>query len=181
VEKTGRHRQKSGVEAMKQMKDNCTGMESKLADMLLDPESAPAKVRDHVAECDHCRGELKELRATMDLLDTWKAPEPNPYFMTRLNARLEEERQAAPEGWFARLHDRLAYGATPHVRPLAAMALTIMLLVGGGTYLGITNWEQPVTPPGQAAVVHDLQVLNNNAQLLDQLESLSNSDDNTQN
>ena len=45
---------------MEQMKNNCTGMESKLADLLLDPEAAPAKVRAHVAECDHCRNELAE-------------------------------------------------------------------------------------------------------------------------
>ena len=60
-----------------------------------------------------------------------------------------------------------------HVRPLAAMALTVMLLVGGGTYLGVTNWDQGTTPPGQAAVVHDLQTMDSNAQLLDQLESIS--------
>jgi hypothetical protein len=30
---------------METMKNNCTGMESKLADMLLDPEAVPAKVR----------------------------------------------------------------------------------------------------------------------------------------
>ena len=47
------------------MKNNCTGMESKLADLLLDPASAPAKVRAHVAECDGCRSELAELKATM--------------------------------------------------------------------------------------------------------------------
>ena len=58
------------------------------------------------------------------------------------------------------------------------MALTVMLLVGGGAYLGVTNLEQPSTPTSEAAVVHDLQTLANNAQLLDQLESISdNSDD----
>ena len=35
------------------------------------------------------------MRATMALLDTWKAPEPSPYFMTRLGARLREERAGA--------------------------------------------------------------------------------------
>jgi hypothetical protein len=65
-----------------------------------------------------------------------------------------------------------------HVRPLAAMALTVMVLVGGGTYLGITNWDQTAAPPGQAAVVHDLQTLDNNAQLLDQMEAMSTAPDN---
>jgi hypothetical protein len=94
----------------KQTKINCTGMESELANLLLDPDAAPAKVRVHVEQCDHCRGELAELQATMALLDTWKGPEPSPYFLTRLDARMREERQAEPAGWLARLRARFAYG-----------------------------------------------------------------------
>jgi len=163
--------------------NKCTGMETKLAEMLLAPEAAPAKVTAHVAECDACRMELEELRATMALLDTWEVPEPNPYFLTRLNARLDDERQAAPAGWYERLRARFIYGPHLHARPMAAMAMTVVLLLGGGTYLGVTNWDQPAAPPPQAAVVHDLQVLDNNAQLLDQLESMSSSDngDSTEN
>jgi hypothetical protein len=159
---------------MEQMKTKCTGMESKLADMLLDPAKAPAKVQAHVAGCGDCRAELAELQATMALLDEWKTPEPNPYFLTRFNARMREERAAAPAGWLARLRARFVYGPAMHVRPMAAMALSVMLLIGGGTYLGITNLEKPVTPQGQAAVVNDLQTLDSNAQILDQMEALSN-------
>ena len=152
----------------------CTAMETKLADMLLDPEAAPAKVKTHVAECESCRKELEELRATMALMDTWTTTEPSPYFMTRLNARMREEREAPPQGWLQRLRARIAYGPPVHARPIAAMALTVMLLVGGGTYLGVTNIEQPTPNAGpDAAVVHDLQTLDNNAQVLDQLETLS--------
>lgn len=153
-------------------------METELANLLLDPEAVPAKVQSHVAECDHCRRELEELRSTMGLLDYWEAPEPSPYFVSRLDARMREERLAEPAGWLARLRARFAYGPTTHVRPLAAMAMTIMLLLGGGTYLGITDWDQTANPPGQAAVVHDLQTLDSNAQLLDQLEALSSANDN---
>jgi len=163
---------------MEKMKNNCTGMDSKLADLLLEPEKAPAKVQAHVAECDHCRKELAELRATLALLDTWEAPEPNPYFMTRMEARLREERAAAPAGWLARLRARLAYGPSMHVRPLAAMALSVLLLLGGGTYVGVTNGNQANTQSTQPAVVHDLQTLDSNAQLLDQMEALSTTNDN---
>jgi hypothetical protein len=62
-------------------------------------------------------------------------------------------------------------------RPLAAMALTLALLVGGGMYLGITNWDQPPAASGQN-MVSDLQTMENNAQLLDQLEALSSNNDN---
>ena len=158
---------------MDRMKTNCTGMESKLADLLLDPEKVPAKVQAHVDACESCRAELKELRATMSLLDAWESPEPSPYFLSKLDARMREERATAPASWLERLRARLAYGPSMHVRPLAAMALAVVLLLGGGTYLGISDGERPAAPPVQAAVVHDLQTLDNNAQLLDQLESMS--------
>ena len=162
----------SGVVAMDARKKQCEGIGGKLAALLLDEEAAPAKLRAHVAGCDTCRRELYELRATMVLLDAWEAPEPSPYFMTKLDARFREEKVAAPAGWLARLRARLAYGGETHLRPLAAMALTVMMLVGGGTYMGITDWDQPAPSP-QTAVVHDLQTMDSNAKVLDQLETLS--------
>jgi anti-sigma factor RsiW len=163
---------------MEIMKTNCTGMESKLADLLLDPDAVNAKVRVHVEQCEHCQGELAELQATMAMLDTWKSPEPSPYFLTRLDARMREERQAAPEGWLARLRARFTYGPQMHVRPLAAMALTVILLIGGGTYLSVSDGDVTTQPPIHEAVVHDLQTLDNNAQLLDQMEAMSSAPDN---
>jgi len=158
---------------METMKNNCTGMESKLADLLLDPERVPAKVQAHVDGCESCREELAELRATMALLDTWESPEPSPYFLSKLDARMREERATAPASWLERVRARLTYGPSMHVRPLAAMALAVVLLVGGGTYLGVTDVDQSTTPIPQAYVVHDLQTLDSNAQLLDQLEAMS--------
>jgi len=147
--------------------------------MLLDPGPASAKVEAHVAECERCQGELEELKATMQMLDAWKAPVPSPYFLTRLGARMREEREAPAAGWLAgtiaRLRATLAYGPGLHARPLAAVALTVMLLVGGGTYLSVTDIMQPPQPAAQnAAVVHDLQTLDSNAQVLDQMEALTN-------
>ncbi len=56
------------------------------------------------------------------------------------------------------------------------MALTVTLLVGGGAYLGVTDWMQPAQPAAQTAVVHDLQILDNNAQVLDQMEALTSNE-----
>ena len=56
---------------------------------------------------------------------------------------MREEREAPPQSWLERMRARFAYGPPMHARPLAAMALTVMLLLGGGAYLGVTNWEQP--------------------------------------
>jgi hypothetical protein len=165
---------------MKRTTTKCGRMDDELAAVLLDPRPVPAKVQKHVAECEQCQGELEHLKATVNALDAWQAPEPSPYFLTRLGARMREERESAPAGWFsgaiARLRARIAYGPALHVRPLAAVALTVMLLVGGGTYLGVTDWMPSLQPPGQTAVVHDLQVLDNNAQVLDQMEALSSNE-----
>jgi anti-sigma factor RsiW len=171
---------------------NCHDVNAKLADLLFEetPETMIAEEQSklqpgtdealhaHLAQCQACSGQLAELRATMALLDTWEAPEPNPYFLTRLNARLDEEREAAPVGWprswFERLRARLVYGSRLGLRPVAAMSLSVMVLLGGGAYLGLNTWETPaVQPVHEAAVVNDLQTMDNNAQLLDQLEALS--------
>jgi hypothetical protein len=81
--------------------------------------------------------------------------------------------------WLARLRDSLSFAPTAHVRPVAAMAMTIVLLVGGGTYLGVSDWDQePIAQGPAAAAVHDLQTMDNNAQLLDQLETLSSNNQN---
>jgi hypothetical protein len=114
----------------------------------------------------------------MALMDAWKGPEPSPYFMTRLDARMREERQAEPAGWLARLRARFTYGPSVHVRPLAAMALTVLLLIGGGTYLSVSDADLTNQPTPNQAVVHDLQTLDNNAQLLDQMEAMSTAPDN---
>lgn len=157
---------------METKKTMCAGMETKLAEMLLDEAAAPAAVKEHVGACDGCRNELEELKATMSALDVWEAPASNPYFMTRFEARLQEEKQKAPAGWLERLRARLQMAPRMHARPLAAMALTLCLLLGGGAYLNV-YWEAPPAAPPETAVVHDLQTLDNNAQLLDQLETIS--------
>lgn len=148
----------------------CAGMETKLAELLLDPESAPATVKSHVETCAACRHELDELRATMSVMDAWEAPEPNPYFMTRFEARFREEK-ARPTSWLERLRARIAFGPQMHTRPVAALTLAIVVLLGGGTYLDM-YWQKPASQPQQTAVVHDLQMLDDNSQILDEMDTI---------
>lgn len=166
----------SGVTPMKKTID-CTAIHEKLADLLLDPAAVSAEVHAHLDGCAACAKELAGVRSAMSALDAWEAPEPSPYFLTRLDARLREEREAEPAGWlarqFARLRADFAYGPQMHARPVAAMALTLVLLVGGGAYLGVTDWNSTPRQDTQAAVVGDLQTMDSNAQVLDRLESLS--------
>jgi len=43
------------VGAMETKKNNCTEMDEKLADLLLDPSAVPETVTTHVARCESCR------------------------------------------------------------------------------------------------------------------------------
>jgi predicted anti-sigma-YlaC factor YlaD len=66
----------------------CDTFQSALPDMLLDPSHVPAQVQQHVLNCAPCRAEWSELQQTLHLLDEWTAPEPSPYFDTRIAARI---------------------------------------------------------------------------------------------
>lgn len=149
-----------------------------VAEMLFEPEKASAAMKSHVTACAACSKLLADLRSTMSLLDEWKVADASPYFMTRMGARLNEERAAEPKNVLVRFWNMLAYGPQRAVRPLAAMALTVMLLVGGGAYVGLSGVWETQQPSTNAAVVVDLQNLDSNAQLLDQLEAMSNAQDN---
>jgi len=145
-------------------------------ELLFTPGQVPQAVREHLAACEHCRHELRQMQATLAMLDEWQAPEVRPYFMVRLQSRLREEQQRRPAGWLERLRLRALYG-NRQLRPIAAGALALALLIGGGTYAGIETLasHQAVVIP-QSATLRDLQSLDQNAQVFQQLNALDGSD-----
>lgn len=153
----------------------CNKINAKLADLLFEPETVSAEIRAHVDTCERCREELAGLKATMNLLDGWEAPEPSPYFDSKLAARLREEKDAAPAGIIERFRAWLEYGTNHNLRPIAATALTVLLAVGGATYAGL-SLQHPKAVPASASV-KDLQLLDHNAQMIQQLESLNQDSD----
>jgi hypothetical protein len=153
----------------------CRITKANLADLLLDRESVSAEARKHVEHCEDCRQELAALEATMRALDTWNAPEPSAFFNARMSARLRSEREAQPAGFFERLRARLLYSSNMHLRPVAAGALALLLLIGGGTYAGFMSTSAPASP---SAAVRDLQSLDENSQVFQQLNTLDQADDN---
>jgi hypothetical protein len=159
----------------------CRKMENEFknlqADLLLDPERVPAAVRAHVSECADCSKELKSLEATMLALDAWEGVEPSPFFDARMAARMREARQAEPAGFWERLRAQLLFGSNFNLRPMAAGALALALLVGGGTYAGFVM--QPGQVVAASATVKDLQSLDENAQVFQQMNSLDEPDDNS--
>lgn len=153
---------------------NCRVAHSKLADLLFEPESVAARVHDHVAACADCSRELDGLRATMKALDAWEAPEPSPFFDTRLQAGLRAEKNAAPAGFFERLRAQILFGSNWNLRPVAATALTVVLAVSGAGYAGLLHLDKPTRT---SAAVGDLQTLDKNQQVFQQLDTLDDDDD----
>jgi hypothetical protein len=152
----------------------CRITKANLENLLLDRENVPAEVRKHVEDCAECRQELAALEAVMLALSAWDAPEPSPFFEARMAARLRSEREARPAGFFERLRARLLYSSNMHLRPVAAGALALLLLIGGGTYAGFMNSSPAVTP---SATIRDLQSLDENSQVFQQLSTLDQQDD----
>lgn len=152
-----------------------TEFKSLLPDLLLDRDRVPAAVRAHVEQCGDCSKELKSLEATMLALDGWEGVEPSPFFDARMAARMREARAEQPAGFLERLRERLLFGSNLHLRPLAAGALALVVLVGGGTYAGFQGLH-PGTPVVASATVKDLQSLDENAQVFQQMNSLDEQD-----
>jgi len=148
---------------------NCREVNSKLADLLLDAREAPVEARRHLDGCADCRVEWSELRATMNLMDEWAAPEVNPYFDAKLLARLRGEQQARPAGFLERLRARVMYGSSFRMQPLMAGALAVVFMVGGGTYFDLEVYNQR---PQESATVRDLQSLDGNSQVFQHLDSV---------
>ena len=147
----------------------CNEIRELLPDLAAGFASAPPGINDHLLTCTDCAGKLEEFRKTMALLDEWQAPEPSPYFDTRLHARLREEATKPQRAWFAWLS-----------RPVVASSLAVVLVVGT-IYFGRSDWSKPPKPPVQVAVVPgtavgDLQVLDRNEELFADADSDSASD-----
>jgi hypothetical protein len=150
---------------------NCKNCQSVFLDLLLDPGTpVNAAAQTHIESCAVCKQEFKSLESTFALLDTWKAPEPSPYFNQKLAVRLREEETLAPAGWFEQLKSRLLFNTGRQFRPALAGALALILVVGGGTFAGVSGLLHP--EPQTSATVQDLQILDKNDQALQTMDQL---------
>src|SRR5262245_41381394 len=143
---------------------NCNHVRENLIELLapgpateVERQADPALV-EHIRECSACAQELESLRKTMTLLDEWEAPEPSPYFLTRLGAHVKEEREKAPvrSGIFAWIEWAR--------RPAMAVSLAAVLVAGGLVYV---NTKPPASePPAPGTPVADMQILDKNQDVL---------------
>ena len=133
---------------------NCNDVRENLIELLTDGPADP-QVTTHLSQCGACTEELASMRRTMAVLDEWEAPEPSPYFLTRLRAHVKEEREKAPSAnWVAWLR-----------RPVLAVSLATLLATGGLLY----RLSVGVPPPDNGAVtdaVADIESLDKNHDLI---------------
>jgi len=145
---------------------NCNEIRERMPEVAAGFGEPTADESKHLASCDACTQQLKEMRATMALLDEWQAPEPSPYFDMRLQARLREEIAKPQTGWLQWFR-----------RPVLAAALTVLMGVGVGLMVTRTNREPgPTVAEGPGTAVSDLQALDKNHDMYADFELLDDLD-----
>jgi len=55
------------------------------------PENEMEDIRLHLAECQECAAFAEYMRKTLNVVDQERGPDVNPFFYTRVKARLENE------------------------------------------------------------------------------------------
>ncbi len=134
---------------------SCKEICESLPDIASGLEPASPQVEEHLRSCTECASKLEEFRQTMALLDEWQAPEPSPYFDTRLHARLREEAARPSWGWLQWVR-----------KPALVGALALLLGVGVSLFRGgapLNNSRNVVTASAQPGTpVGDLQALDKN-------------------
>jgi predicted anti-sigma-YlaC factor YlaD len=169
---------------------NCNQIRELMPDLAAGMDAATLtperEVAEHIASCAGCAAHLRDLQKTMALLDEWQAPDPSPYFDTRLQSRLREEMARPATVWLNWLNwlRRPAWAMS-----LAAIIFVGALLVGSKSYISQTETIATKPPslglpvqPGTA--VGDLQALDRNDELyadFDVLDELQVQDDVTAN
>jgi hypothetical protein len=134
----------------------CDEIKEMMLDVAAGAGEATPAMNEHLRGCADCVTKLAGMRQTMALLDEWEAPEPSPFFDTRLAARMREER-AKPERWVWLSWFRA---------PALAGALALVLMVAGGVKWFSGGGPLPGIPQAQlGTAVGDLQVLDKNADL----------------
>jgi len=155
---------------------DCKKFELELTDIVLTPGATPSlEAVAHMKACPPCAEEYVGFQQTFSLLDTWKAPEPTPYFDQKLAVLLREEQAAPRMGWFESLMTRVRFNTGRGFRPAMVSALALVLVCGGG---GVATFMTPTVNPVKAsATVTDLQILDRNETAFQQLDELQQDDD----
>jgi hypothetical protein len=150
----------------------CNEIRELLPDLAAGFVAAKPEVNDHLRSCADCAGTLAEFRKTMALLDEWEAPEPSPYFDTRLHARLRDEAVQQRSRWASWISLR---------RAALAVSLAAVVIVGAAVLrlqekkfhhrnVTVATIAQPGTPVGDLQALDQNQDIYSDSDLLDDLQ-----------
>lgn len=158
----------------------CKDLKDEIFEAALSGTAPGDGVKAHMATCSACEQEFESLRTTMNVLDTWTAPEPSQYFDVRLRARLREVKEQEQHSLLARMLDMIGMGRFSW-KPMAAAAFTMIMAVAGGMYVVSGSAHSVSREHAQLAEcpVVDLQALDQNQQVLSELQDID--DDNSNN
>ena len=122
--------------------------------------SPVAELDDHLKSCVSCARELESMRQTIALLDEWEAPEPSPYFDSRLRTRIREA-AVEPRSWLEWMR-----------KPAIAFALAVLMLASITIFRNAPDHQMAANPkPNLASLVQrgtavsDLQELEHNGDM----------------
>ncbi len=126
---------------------NCQIVQKKLI-FFLEKELSGTEMqafREHLESCPDCALFAEEMKKTLSILDSERNPEINPFFYTRVKAKLENQMEA--EGQMMRRPVLL--------RVLQPVAFSIILLLGvyGGIKLGNTSAPKATTELSEQEMV----------------------------
>ena len=155
---------------------SCEKMQELMPEVAMGAETPSPEMKSHLQACGKCAETLESMRATMALLDEWNAPEPSPYFDTRMQALLREEKEKAPAGglsWFR----RPVFG----IASVAVLAFGVAF-VNGDRFPALKAPANQPTSVQRGTAVADLEYLDKSSDLLQDFDSLDSSpdDDSTQ-
>lgn len=150
---------------------NCEKLRPELMEAVLSgPEKMGSGLREHLHTCAACSEELASFGQTMALLDEWEAPEPTPYFSSRLGARVREEAAKSSFQWFGWVRRPMVATAA-----VALIALGAGLLESGHFNLGrmtVAGNDGVVRNTAPETAVGDLQYLDGHADLFSEFDAL---------
>jgi hypothetical protein len=91
------------------------------------PENEMKTIQEHLDDCPDCKAFANELQKTLGIIDVEKNPEVNPFFYTRLKAKLENRDISEKPFWKPFL-----------VKVLQPAFFVVLLLIGiyGGFKIG---------------------------------------------
>ena len=145
----------------------CEEIREEMFDLMTAEGALAPEVQAHLDGCAACSAELESMKHTMLLLDEWQAPEVSPFFDTRMQALLREEKAKAAEkrswvlDWFR--------------KPVLTAAAAVALVVGAGVYAGVTNMhrEDPSNPVIAAdPAINDMRTLDKDQEVINNFAAL---------